>query len=378
MMEKGLKGDLDSVVRKALILLLQKTQQQLPLECVTVPLITEREFIHLLDTDTSSAFSSEPPKFVYKPGFNALLFLADKIAFYHPQRVEERKERRAAAFCSLVKRSEHAHKQLLNLALLRKLVRSFSTGVVLNQIWSLSTTSLCINVTACKAGALSLEYATNEDFSEAVQTTHSLQGCLPSKITISGLTESTTYFLRWYLTIHSGTESEEALQVFSALSVHTQSQSKELDFLMARTSVLRHLPSYLLQLQTVSTMPPHMAILGSLFEGHQELECSYADQLKYLNRVDRYNERLVMEAPFLHLAWEDSSPDSQFAIKEDERAIKRHAKELKRLKKPGGSFVPTSKADELPKLRLASLPNSLGAILQVKLCSSQLPTSNFA
>ena len=209
-----MSGELDFVLLESLKQLLAKTRKlqarhgAIPEDFSETPLLTEEEFVAMLQTNPELALSTEPPAFKYSPGFNPLLFLAERISFLHPQRVRERQEKRMLAHRRLQRRSLHAILQWDNILILRVLVRARCAGVTIPLAFSTSSTSVCLIFAPLRVGKLVIAYSLKEDFEDKVLVSCDVKSLSMTKFVLNDLQVEAEYFIRVHIQDHDDDVSQ--------------------------------------------------------------------------------------------------------------------------------------------------------------------------
>lgn len=334
------KSDLESVLRESLQLLLHQTRKlhvrnHVENETTVSPLITENEYVEMLKTDPEKANNKNPPEFRYSHKFNALIFLANKIAFLHPQRVVERRRRKENAFAQLTRSALHASAQITNLHILRKLVRIKCAGLAINFIVSTSASTACMSVSSFGPGVSHIEYSEDPYFAivRCVSSVHS--DSFPMRIVLDDLKSDTKYYVRAYFNREDSNDTTSAYML--ERSFVTPLSESASSVLVASRWLLPALHEFLTLLADEAAQVGQVCLLGALSTDvtPEAPVDSYMSQhgallASHTMCVGLHDlGRLVA----MDLAWNDNTPWSQASIKEDERLEKKHSRDQKKLKK---------------------------------------------
>ena len=368
-----ISGALDHVLRESLKQLLVKTRKlqakhgAIPGDITETPLLTEDEFVAMLRTNPELALSTEPPAFKYSPGFNPLLYLSERISFLHPERVRERRERRMLAQQRLQRRSIHAAAQLENIHIMKVLVRARCAGVTVPMAFSTSSTSICLILSPLRIGKIVVAYALKENFEDEIIISLEVNDLNTMKLMLNGLQAETEYLVRAHVQ-----DSDDELSQAPFFSVQRSIQplyNQQPCILAGGRWMMGFLKIFMSALSPIFGNPSTLCLVGSLFDqsvavSREVLQIELQNLLTKFERSYVSNMLHRIYSPELSIAWNDLTAWSQLAVKEDERLIKKHAKELKKVRK--GLVKSKNKGDEAPGVQFPELPSTIQALLQVE------------
>lgn len=363
---------LDTVLLESLKQLLLQTRKlqaksgTIPEAYSETPLLTEMEFVDMLRSNPEEALSTDPPMFNYTPGFNPLLYLSERIAFLHPQRVNERREKRVQAQRRLALRCAHATVRWENFQVLRVLVRSRCAGAKIPLAFSVSSTCICLILSPLRLGRAVIAYSATSDFVETTYLDHDVKSLNAVKVMLNNLQPETSYFVRVH--IQSPDEDVTDPPYFYVQKLITPIVSNRPCLMVGGRWMLGLLNLLMPALQPTVGNPSTLCVAGSIFSQAMAVtkETLRNELEDLLTRTQHEYANQVLQniccADFA-IAWNDTIPWSQLAIKEDERLLKKHAKELKKSRK--GLIKNKNKNDEVPEIKFPDLPNTVHTLLQV-------------
>ena len=368
-----LSGDLDHVLLESLKQLLAKTRKLqvkhglIPGDVTETPLLTEDEFVAMLQTNPELALSTEPRTFKFSPGFNPLLYLSERISFLHPDRVNERREQRKLAQQRLQRRSLHAVVQLENMQILRVLAKARCAGVTLPLAFSTSSTSICLILSPLRLGKMVIAYALNEDFEDSVRVHLDVNSRSTIKYELKELRAEAEYFVRAHI---QGIDEDLSQAPFFYVQRSVQPLCSKQPCILAGGRWMMGLLQFLTStLNPTIGNPSTLCLIGSLYDQSVAVSREVL-QIELESLVTRFQHTYFSNmlhriySPELAIAWNDLTAWSQLAVKEDERLMKKHAKELKKVRK--GLVKSKSKGEEVPEIQFPELPTTVQALLQVE------------